>query len=113
MEVREGESSLGSNGTQYFCDLSTLTAQERAVINDTEVRLKEAVLEIREVRHGLTFEFPGEREVLDTICRWLPLETVCCPFLSFTLLVPSGGENIRLEMTGEEGVKSFLMAELG
>ncbi len=101
------------NGTQLFCDLSALSAEERRVIEETEARMRDMVLDIREVRNGLSFEFPGERELLEKICRWLPLETVCCPFLELTLQVPSQGESIKLEMTGGEGVKEFLLAELG
>lgn len=98
---------------ELFCDLSGLESEERRVIAETEQRLKREVKSIEELPDGLVFEFPGDREVLKIIGRWLPLETACCPFLNFVLEVPEGQAPIQLSMTGRRGVKDFLMEELG
>lgn len=98
---------------ELFCDLDALEPEERRVIAATEQRLKGEVTSMEELSDGLVFEFPGDREVLEIIGKWLPLETACCPFLHFALEVPAGEAPIRLSMTGGHGVKGFLMQELG
>lgn len=95
-----------------FCDLGALDPEERQVVAQTEAQLKAAVKAVEDLPDGLQFVFPGQREVLETVCRWLPMETACCPFLNFELIVPEKNGPIRLRMTGREGVKTFLKQEL-
>lgn len=38
---------------------------------------------------------------------------VCCPFFSFAIELESGGGAIWLHLTGRDGVKPFIQAEIG
>ena len=60
-----------------------------------------------------TSEFDRSLETLREVAEFVDFESKCCPFVDFTVRVPSGGRGIVLEMTGRKGVKEMLAAELG
>jgi len=45
--------------------------------------------------------------------EFVALEKLCCPFVRFLLEMPEDGGPLRLDLTGREGVKELLRAELG
>jgi hypothetical protein len=45
--------------------------------------------------------------------EFMTLERLCCPFLTLTLEVERERGPLWLTLTGREGVKPFLQAELG
>ena len=59
---------------------------------------------------GYSFRFAPE--AFDDVARFVANERKCCPFLTFELTVapPDGGVVLRL--TGPEGTRAFLDAEL-
>ena len=61
--------------------------------------------------NGYAFRFSPE--ALTEVARFIANERKCCPFLSFELsLAPEAGP-LWLRMTGPEGARSVLDAELG
>jgi hypothetical protein len=72
--------------------------------------MTEAVEEISELEDGLAFRFPAEE--YDAVTEFLGRERLCCPFIAFTLEVPPDRGPLHLRLTGAEGVKDFIRAEL-
>ncbi|HEX2219638.1 MAG TPA: hypothetical protein VHG35_12610 [Gemmatimonadales bacterium] len=69
-----------------------------------------AVEEIRELPDGLAFQFPAEE--YGAVTEFVGSERLCCPFLAFRLEVSPGRGALHLRITGDEGVKEFIRAEL-
>jgi len=95
----------------FACDMTAIPAGERAAHHALTRRLMtEALAELRELPDGLAFRFAADE--YDAIVRFVSRERLCCPFLRFTLeLAPDRGP-IWLRLTGAEGVKAFIRAEL-
>jgi hypothetical protein len=71
------------------------------------------VTEIYELENGYSFCFGRDARVLMMLAEFISLEKLCCPFFGFAIVVaPEGGE-IVLRLTGREGVKPFIQAEIG
>jgi hypothetical protein len=51
--------------------------------------------------------------MLDELIDFIKTERKCCGFLNFKLVVASDQNNVRIELTGDPGVKDFINAELG
>ena len=69
-----------------------------------------AVEEIAELPDGLAFRFPASE--YDAVTEFIAAERLCCPFLGLTLEVTADRGPLHLRLTGPEGVKDFLRAEL-
>lgn len=72
--------------------------------------MTEGVREIRELPDGFAFRFPAEE--YGAVTEFVGNERLCCPFLTFTLEVAPQLAALRLRITGDEGVKEFIRAEL-
>jgi hypothetical protein len=72
--------------------------------------MTEAVEETRELPDGLAFRFPAEE--YDSVTEFVGRERLCCPFLTFTLEVSPERGSLWLRLSGAEGVKDFIRAEL-
>jgi hypothetical protein len=94
------------------CDLSVLEPGLRAAhIALGTYLLQQAAEERQELVDGYAFRFSAER--YDQIVAFVANERRCCPFLRFDLAVEPDGGSLTLRMTGREGVKAVLQAELG
>ena len=72
-----------------------------------------AVEEIRELPNGYSFRVTSEASMLLKLADFIAKERLCCPFFGFSLhLEPEGGE-LWLSLTGRDGVKPFIQAEIG
>ncbi len=97
--------------THFACDMSAIPAEQRGAHHQLIRRLMtESVEEIRELPDGLVFQFPAEE--YDAVTEFVGRERRCCPFLTFTLEVEAEGGPLLLRLTGAEGVKDFIRAEL-
>jgi len=72
-----------------------------------------AVSEIRELPDGYAFLLPNKSDALPEVAEFISLEKLCCPFFGFTLEVEPEGGAVWLHLTGREGVKPFIRAEIG
>lgn len=91
--------------------MSAIPAEERGAHHTLMRRLmSEAVTEIRELPDGLAFRFPADE--YEAVARFVARERLCCPFLRFALDVPPEREPLWLRLTGADGVRAFLRAEL-
>jgi hypothetical protein len=66
--------------------------------------------ERRDVEDGYAFRFDAER--LDGVMRFVANERRCCPFLEFAITVSPADGPVWLRMTGPEGTRAFLTAEM-
>ena len=97
--------------TPLACIPGAIPAGERRAHFALLSRLFGAELrERREVPGGCAYRF--DADAFDDVARWAANERRCCPFLTFTLeLAPDEGP-LWVRLTGPEGTRAFLEAEL-
>ena len=62
---------------------------------------------------GYAFELPNESDDLLTVSEFTVKERLCCPFFDFALEIEREGGPMWLCLKGRDGVKLFIMAEIG
>lgn len=95
---------------EFTCKLATPELQERKATIFR--RLREQVLERKELENGYAFRFPGTDRVLDLLTEFIKTERICCEFFIFTLSISGDSTEICLELTGPEGVNEFIASGL-
>lgn len=100
----------GSSG-EMSCKLTSPELQERKAT--VIASLKSQMTEKRELVDGFAFKFPGTDQVLDELTEFIKTERECCDFFTFGLSVSGDKSEAWLELTGAEGAKDFINAELG
>jgi hypothetical protein len=70
-----------------------------------------SLVRTEELTNGYEFVLNEDINLLHDLADWLPLEHKCCPFLQFTLTLYKD-KFIRLQLTGPEEIKGFLIQEL-
>ena len=95
----------------FACDMTAIPPDERGAHHGLTRRLMtEALAELRELPDGLAFRFAADE--YEAVVRFVDRERLCCPFLRFTLEVAPDRGPIWLRLTGAQGVKVFIRAEL-
>lgn len=95
------------------CDMSALDAAERDEHARLAGQLRGAVAGVNELPDGYAFVLPHAPGALRAAAAFVALERRCCPFLTFTLEVPTGLPTFVLATTGEGEIKPFLREEFG
>ncbi len=96
---------------QISCKLTTPGLQER---KETVIAgLKRQIIEKKELKNGYAFKFHGTDKVLDELTEFIKTERECCVFFTFAISVSGDKSEAWLELTGADGVKEFITAELG
>lgn len=93
------------------CMMSALAPAERERHHALTEKLLGAVLGKEELEEGFSFSLDAKVVTLPEVAEWIGYESRCCPFLDFGLEVTRKG-GAKLRLTGGEGVKEFLAAEL-
>ncbi len=96
-----------------FCDLSALDTAQRECHQVNTRQLFGSVQQIEELPDGYAFYWPAAAGTILTAAEFITMERLCCPFFDFALEIKSKGGPLRLRLTGREGVKQFILAELG
>lgn len=73
----------------------------------------ELVTEVAELSDGYRLRFARRDGLIETLGRYVELESGCCSFLTFALEVPAGADFVALRLTGPEGTKDFLRSAVG
>jgi hypothetical protein len=68
--------------------------------------------EVRELRDGFSFRYPGTDEWISKISEFIMFERKCCPFFTFELLFASNTAPVYLHIRGSKDVKEFIKKEL-
>lgn len=95
------------------CTPDALDPQGRARHSELGAALTERLVAVKELEDGFALRYPLDSEFFIGLAEWATLERQCCPFLTFTLRLPGGEGDMELRLTGGEGVKAFLEAEVG
>jgi hypothetical protein len=96
----------------FSCNLRGLTQAERLEHQALVTKLKQSVVEVRELADGLSFRVSSQKITLAALSRWVELERHCCAFFRFGIdLEPHQGAT-WLRLTGAPGVKAFLKTEM-
>ena len=95
------------------CRLDAFGPRERKRHAALSRELRARVQAVEELPRGLAFRFAEDPDFSRRLVEWVSLERRCCPFLEFELQLGEGDEPLVLRLTGGEGVKGFLAAELG
>lgn len=96
-----------------FCGLSVLDPAQRQHHQANTRQLFGSVQQIEELPDGYAFYWPAAAGTILTVAEFITMERLCCPFFDFALEIKSKGGPLRLKLTGREGVKQFMLAELG
>lgn len=96
----------------FACDMTAIPTANRAVHHRLIQRLMgEALAEFHQLPDGLAFRFPADQ--YDSVSAFVGRERLCCPFIRFVIEAEPGAGALWLRLTGPEGAKEFLLAELG
>jgi hypothetical protein len=94
------------------CDFRALDAAEKLRQQTLFAQIHAAVQEVRELPDGYALRLPSDAATTLAAAEFVTLERRCCPFFAVALdLVPYGGP-LWLRITGREGVKEYVRAEM-
>lgn len=101
----------GSAPAGLACNMSAIPREQRDAHQALGSELfGRAAQETAELADGYAFRFPAERYA--DITAFIANERLCCPFFAFTLEVAADRGPIWLRITGREGAKEVMRAEL-
>ena len=96
------------------CEPATFASQESFAAHLAEGRrLLGAALERRELTDGWAVRLPNDDETVLSLARWSVDERRCCPFFTFVIEREPAPGALWMRITGPEGAKEILDAELG
>jgi hypothetical protein len=98
--------------TAFVCDLNALNEEQRRRHQEVLAQLQMTVEEVQELPDGFAYRHAANNETLLLIGEFIALESLCCPFLDFTLVAEHECGPVWLRLTGPDGVKQFLRAEM-
>lgn len=93
--------------------MNAIAPEQRGAHVATIEKLFRSVQTKRELPDGYAFELPNDSDVLLTAAEFISLERLCCPFFGFRLEIGHEGGSVWLSLTGRDGVKPFIIAEIG
>jgi hypothetical protein len=97
--------------TTFACDMTAIPPADRPAHRQLIRHLMtQAAEDIGEVPDGFAFRFPADE--YQAVTEFVARERLCCPFLTFTLEVLPEQGPLVLRLTGADGVKEFIRAEL-
>jgi hypothetical protein len=96
----------------FACDMSAIAAAQRDAHLGIIEKLFRAAENVHELPNGYSFRLPNKSDVLLTAAQFIALERLCCPFFCFRLEIEREGGAVWLSLTGRDGVKPFILAEI-
>jgi hypothetical protein len=97
----------------FACDMTAFTPAERKEHIAAIEQVFGAVEEVQEVSDGYAFRLPNETTMILKLAGFIAKERLCCPFFGFSLELEPDGGALWLSLTGRDGVKPFIQAEIG
>jgi hypothetical protein len=111
--VVKGERQVATTQSKFYCNIKALTPEERARHKQLSEKLNAQRKEIIETEKGYEFQYSPADISLAELAEWVGAESKCCPFFDFHIDLEREGKLLCLRLTGEEGIKAFIRAELG
>jgi hypothetical protein len=97
-------------GEHFACNMRALSTGERSRHHELTKTLLAKAAEKAELKNGYGFRLPASE--LAHAAEWVGLEARCCPFFTFDLEQSRDQGPLWLRITGSQGVKTFIRAEL-
>ena len=97
----------------FACDMTAIAPEQRGAHIAIIKRLFGAVQSTRELSDGYAFKLPNESDILLAASEFVVNERLCCPFFDFVLEIEREGGPIWLSLKGRDGIKPFIMIEVG
>jgi hypothetical protein len=97
----------------FYCDMSAMTAEQRARHRTLAVVLRGAIVEFTELADGYAARFAMEPKTVQRLAEFISLERLCCPCFTLAIKIDRELGPLWLEITGRDGVKPFIRAEFG
>ena len=98
--------------SKFYCNIGALSPAERAShkqLTDTLMALRKETVESEK---GYEFQYNPKEVSLVELAEWVVAEGKCCPFFDFHIDLEREGGLVCLRLTGAEGIKAFIRAEL-
>lgn len=102
-----------SGSLPLVCDLSAVTAEDRARLLAAVPALFGEVQAVHALPEGYAFRFAAAPGRLAALAEFVEHERLCCPFYHFALEVEPAGGPMWLKLTGGEDVKAFIDTVFG
>lgn len=99
--------------TAFACDMTAMNSEQRACYWDLLASLHKNRFALEELPNGYAMRFAYDEGLVTELIEFVTLERLCCLFLTLAVELESSGGPMRLRLTGADGVKPFLVAELG
>ena len=96
-----------------MCDLTALTRAGRERRRTLVGVLAQAIVGRTELDHGFELRLDSAKLDLPALAEWIALERRCCPFLHFRVELAAEDGPVTVALSGGDGVKDFLRAEMG
>jgi hypothetical protein len=94
----------------FACDMTALSAEQRARHQELGNLLRSVLYEVRELPDGYEFGFPLNSATYAGLTELTSLEHACCPFFSISVCI-GPDERFFWRLSGAEGIKPFIQAE--
>lgn len=113
-EGAQGSSAAKRPESPFACNPLALTPKERKHhFDELGPKLLSLRKSVRELPNGYEFEFPADSSTVQQAAEWAMGERACCPFFDFAIRLEREGGSLWLSLTGREGVKQFIQADIG
>lgn len=95
------------------CQLNALSNDERMRRSELASGFSKSIQEVQELPNGFAIRFSADARDWMRAAEFVALERRCCPFLAFSLEAQEEDGPFWIRITGRDGVKAFIAAELG
>jgi hypothetical protein len=98
--------------SKFYCNIKALSPAERTSHKQLTDKLMALRRETVESEKGYEFQYSPKEVSLSELAEWVVAEGKCCPFFDFHIDLEREGGLLCLRLTGAEGIKAFIRAEL-
>ena len=97
----------------FACNMKALTPEQRKRHSEVlSPALRSSKLKTSELSDGYEFQFPSDAKTYQIVAEWVGNERLCCPFFDFDIRIGDDSAPMKLRISGPDGVKQFIKAEL-
>lgn len=95
---------------EMSCKLTSPELRERKAT--VLASLKNKMTAKKELYNGFSYKFQGTDTIIDELTTFVKTERQCCDFFNFAIAVKGDASKAWLTITGQVGVKEFIVSEL-